>query len=1011
MDAHSILLFGLIGLVSFVLSYYGSAVGLILGHLRLPLLVYCLPTVAAGMATSLITSGLGALTGTIRHAREGRISVQLIVLMGVPSIAGAFLGARFLVQIDSSWARLALGGFLVFSGVNLFVSRASENQRALVFGKLQALVEVVIGLGLGFLSTLTGLMLGSLRLPLIIRCLKIDPRVAVGSNMAIGCLTAFAGAASLWQQGGNLFLVPLLIIGPPTILGGYLGARLTGRVRKESLQRLVGATIVLTGLYMSVEGVWKNTRWPASPGDINEVALAPVAYLEETSETVEPAIDFNRDIRPILSNHCFSCHGPDGNKRKAGLRLDRRDDALAELRSGGHAIVPGDRAASELHVRITSNDERERMPPVKTGKKLSAAQIALLGKWIDQGAKWDAHWSYLAPRRPPLPLVKNRAWPRNPIDYFILERLEKEGLQPSGETDRSTLIRRLSFDLTGLPPTLAEVEAFSADASRDAYEKVVDRLLASPYYGERMAQHWLDLARYADTNGYRLDNHRDMWPFRDWVIDAFNQNMPFDQFTVEQLAGDMLPDATVAQKIATGFHRNTMVNFGNGSDPEEYRAKAVMDRVSTTATVWLGSTLACAQCHDHKYDPFTQKDFFRFYAFFNNVPEKGLDGDQGNPVPTIMDPKSAIPAMVMEEMPAPRQTRIFLNGDMHNPGEVVTAGVPAHLPPLPPDAPANRLGLARWLVDPGHPLTSRVAVNRLWQLHFGAGLVKTSDDFGSQGEMPSHAELLDWLAVEFVARGWDVKAMQKLVVMSATYRQASQQTPQLRDGDPHNRLLARGSRLRLDAEVIRDSALAVSGLLQPRIGGPSVRPYQPPGLWEQVALGGNYTSQTYVQSEGEDLYRRGVYVYVKRSMPYPSLTIFDAPDREACTMKRPRTNTPLQALVLLNDPAYVEAARVLAQRVLREVAGADPAQRLIYAFRLCTSRTPTTRELEVLTRVYEQQRVSYREDPNAAEELVSAGASSRRTDFNPFRVDVTELAAWTAVANLLLNLDETITRE
>jgi hypothetical protein len=744
---------------------------------------------------------------------------------------------------------------------------------------------------------------------------------------------------------------------------------------------------------------------------------------------VRPAkeIDYNRNIRPILSDACYACHGPDRSRRKAGFRLDRKEEALEELRSGKLAIVPGDRTRSELWKRLTAT-KKGVMPPRSSGKQLTPAQIELVGKWIDQGARWDAHWAYTPPQRPRLPTVTDRSWPRNAIDYFVLHRLEQEGLRPSPEADRATLIRRLSLDLTGLPPTPAEIDTFLADQRPGAYERLVDRLLASPHYGERMAQHWLDLARYADTNGYRLDNHRDVWLWREWVIRAYNRNMPFDQFTIEQLAGDLLPHATLDQKVATGFHRNTMVNYGNGSDPKEYLVKAVTDRAVTTATVWMGTTLGCAQCHNHKYDPFTQKDFYRLYAFFNNVPEKGLDGDEGNPVPSLSVPSPeqarkladlrrqgaqkaeadllrVIPStLVMEEMAKPRVTRILLRGDYLDEGETVTPGVPAALPAMSSRLPANRLGLGRWLTDPGHPLTGRVAVNRLWQLHFGAGIVRTSDDFGAQGDPPSHPELLDWLATEFTARGWDVKAMQRLIVLSATYRQAPHLTEPLREKDPQNRLLARGARFRLDAEMIRDNALAVSGLLCGKIGGPSVRPYQPAGLWEQVAVGGNYTSQTYEQDKGDALYRRGIYTYWKRSLPFPSQSIFDAPNREACTVSRPRTNTPLQAMVVMNDPTFVEAGRVLAQRILQE-GGGNLAARLKYAFRLCTARHPTPKELDILTRLYHQQWNNFRSDRQAAEDLVSVGESRR-----PAELDVTELAAWTTVASLLLNLDETITR-
>jgi hypothetical protein len=783
-----------------------------------------------------------------------------------------------------------------------------------------------------------------------------------------------------------------------------------------------------------------RTAVPAALACAMLLGLPAFFKAAEGAETSDDRIDYNRDIRPILADKCYACHGPDSSHRESGLRLDRSESALKERSSGKAALVPGSRARSGLFRRITTRKPDDRMPPAESGKTLTAAEIELLGRWIDQGAPWTAHWAYVPPSRPALPKVRDRAWPRNPIDFFILAQLEKAGLTPCPEADRATLIRRLSFDLIGLPPTLPEVDAFLNDNEPDAYEKVVDRLLASPQYGERMAVHWLDLARYADTNGYRLDNHRDMWHYRDWVINAFNRNMPFDQFTIEQLAGDLLPGATQAQRIATGFQRNTMVNFGNGSDPKEYLAKAVTDRVSTTATVWLGTTLACAQCHDHKYDPFTSKDFYRFYAFFNNVPEKGLDGERRNPVPTLLMPSraqdrrlkslrrqlaedderpteeydrlkqaeqdllDAIPsAMVMEEMAEPRVTHILKRGDYLSEGAVVLPGVPASLPPLHSDWPADRLGLARWLVDPTHPLTSRVTMNRFWQMIFGTGIVRTVDDFGSQGETPSHPELLDWLATKFIDRHWDVKAMQKLIVMSATYRQSSGGNESLWARDPSNRLLARGPRFRLDAEMIRDNALALSGLLECKVGGPSVRPYQPAGLWEQVSLGGNYSSQAYVQGHGADLCRRGLYVYWKRSLPYPALAIFDATNRELCTALRPRTNTPLQALVLMNDPTFVEAARALAQRIITD-GGADNRKRLSYAFRLCTGRQATEQELTILARVYRQHLSRYRADQTAAEQLMHVGESPCPA------CCVCELAAWTMIASMLLNLDETVTK-
>jgi mono/diheme cytochrome c family protein len=1001
-------------------------------------------------------------------------------------------------------------------------------------------------------------------------------------------------------------------------------------------------------------------------------------------------VDYNRDIRPIFSDHCIACHGPDQGKRQGGLRFDRREDALAALESGGFAIVPRHASDSKLFARVTADDEDERMPPRESGPRLKSDQVEKLRKWVEQGAEWKGHWSYLKVERPELPAVSDSAWPRNPIDHFILNKLDREGLKPSREADKTTLIRRVSFDLTGLPPTIAEIDAFVADASDLAYEKVVDRLLNSPHYGERMAIKWLDLARYADTNGYHVDDHRNIWKYREWVIDAFNRNLPFDRFTIEQIAGDLLPGATVEQKIASGFHRNVMVTSEGGADPEEYLSKYANDRVTTTATVWLGTTLACCECHDHKYDPFTQRDFYRLYAYFNNIPEMGLDNRQGSPVPNLqiatpeqtaqltayrqqiadldgritaevakatidppspnskssepqetvwlddelprmaladgsegdaswhwsasprpvlsgrfasertaseysqhffinakdrvtiaagdqlfahvyLDPanppqtimlqfndgtwehraywgantidagtdgspsrlpmgplgeagrwvrlevdaaavglavgdpvsgmafcqfgghvfwdkagvinrtpqgskffdnqpawelaekaksKSKLPqniqeaikadpnkrkdaegaalrdyfvrfvyaktrplldplnkqldelrkaetaldkavpiTMVMQENAQMRDTFVLVRGDFRAKGEKVARGVPASLPQPAAGTADNRLGLAQWLVDPNNPLVARVTVNRYWQQYFGTGLVKTSDDFGSRGDWPSHPELLDWLASEFVQSGWDVKSVQRLIVTSAAYRQSAHVDKNLLEHDPYNRLMARGPRFRLDAEMIRDNALSVSGLLYDKLGGPSVSPYQPAGLWDELTSGDRY-----VQSKGKDLYRRGMYTYWKRSIPYPPQLTFDAPNREVCTDSRARTNTPLQALVLLNDPAYVEAARVLGQRILKEGGGAMAA-RLTFAFRLCTARMPNDEELSILRQIVELNLAKYRQNPAAAKKLINIGDSPR-----PSEIDPVELAAWTAVSNVLLNLDETISK-
>ncbi|HMC66707.1 MAG TPA: DUF1549 domain-containing protein, partial [Gemmataceae bacterium] len=672
-----------------------------------------------------------------------------------------------------------------------------------------------------------------------------------------------------------------------------------------------------------------------------------------------PPINFARDIQPILAENCFQCHGPDPKQRKAKLRLDVEKEALAH----GDAIVPGHADRSELVERVSSDDREFRMPPPKTGKRLKPEQIALLRRWIDAGAKWSKHWAFVKPERPPLPTVKNKTWTRNPIDTFIAAGLEREALRPSPEADKTTLIRRVTLDLTGLPPTPTEVDAFLADQRPDAYERLVDRLLESPRFGERLALDWLDAARFADTHGYHIDSGRDMTKWREWVINAFNKNMPFDRFTIEQIAGDLLPDATLDHKIASGFNRNHMINFEGGAIPEEYQTAYIVDRINTTATVWLGLTLGCCQCHDHKYDPFTQKEFYQLYAFFNNVPEKGIDGQKGNATPVLKLPTPeqgqrlaalakmikeqeerlsaltrevdaaqaewekeavadpavsklaakiknilALPsakrnqnqtvelrdyyrgqfapvvkqrqerlgklrkehdeldkqiptAMVMEEMPKPRDTFLLIRGQYDKKGEKVIAGVPANLHPVKthgsqPVGVPNRLQLARWLIDPENPLTARVTVNRFWQMYFGTGIVKTAEDFGTQGEWPSHPELLDWLATEFVGRGWDVKHIQRLILTSATYRQASATRPEFVVKDPENRLLARMSRLRLPAEFIRDQALAASGLLDGRIGGKSASPYQPYGIWEELSYREdfkNFSAQVYEQSHGKDL--------------------------------------------------------------------------------------------------------------------------------------------------------------
>jgi hypothetical protein len=748
-------------------------------------------------------------------------------------------------------------------------------------------------------------------------------------------------------------------------------------------------------------------------------------------------ISFDRDIRPILSNNCYQCHGPDEKQRKADLRLDTGEGALDD-RGGYAVIVPGKPEASTLVQRVTGVEPGKIMPPKKTGKKLTAREVDALTRWVKQGAKFARHWAYVAPVRPPLPAVKNRAWPRNPIDDFLLSRMEREGLQPSPEADRYALIRRLSLDLTGLPPTLEEVDDFVKDTDPAAYEKLVDRLLKSPSYGEHWAHQWLDLARYADSAGYADDPPRTIWLFRDYVIQSFNANKPFDQFTIEQIAGDLLPNATPEQQIASAFHRNTMTNNEGGTDDEEFRNVAVVDRVNTTMAVWMGTTINCAQCHDHKYDPISQEEYFRFFAILNNTED--ADRNDEAPILARYSPKQKqererlqaeiakqqtrlafyfspstpdlqttrrtaelakqlaaikpVTVPVMHELPAGkrRRTRIQHRGNFLDLGNEVTEGTPAAFPPLPAGAPRNRLTLARWLVSRDNPLTARVLANRYWEQIFGIGIVATSEDFGAQGELPYHPELLDWLATEMVRLNWDLKAFVKLLVTSSAYRQSSRVTPELEQRDPDNRLLARGPRFRLSAEMVRDQALSVSGLLSPKMYGPPVKPPQP-SLGLSAAFGSGIDWQT---SSGPDRYRRALYTMWRRSSPYPSMATFDAPNREVCTVRRVRTNTPLQALVTLNDPVYIEAAQALARKIATEPS--DVAARVTRVFRICLGRPPHPEELDRLVRLYEQSRNRLLAHPERAQKLAGNTTSAN--------LSVSSLAAWTVVGNVLLNLDE-----
>lgn len=815
-------------------------------------------------------------------------------------------------------------------------------------------------------------------------------------------------------------------------------------------------------------------------------------------------IDYARDVKPIFATFCVSCHGP--TKQKGELRLD----FFANIKKGGNSgpvIVARKSAESMLfHALVGDRPDIAKMPPTKDGP--SAEQIATIKRWIDEGAKGpdkevaaaegparSSHWSFQPVRRPTLPTVNAPDWPRNGIDYFVLNRLEKEKIAPSPEADKFTLIRRLTLDLTGLLPTPAEVDAFQKDTAPGAYERLVNRLLDSPHYGEHQARQWLDMARYADSNGFTIDAPRSIWKYRDWVINAFNNDLPFDQFTIQQLAGDLLPKPTTDQLVATGFHRNTMINQEGGIDLEQFRVESVVDRVNTTGAVWLGLTIGCCQCHDHKFDPLKQREYYQFFAFFNNCDEPNLEilspadevrrkqvsealaaveGQLKHLDPTSLDAverwergltdetRHAVPkqiadiflvavngrnakqkqtleaayrqndltrhvvgglthplaaafhaeafatrtelvkahetlkkrepnivtTMVVRERKAPRETHIMLGGDFTRKGVKVTPGYPAVLPAT--SRAANRLDLAKWIVDPANPLTARVAVNRAWSQFFGLGIVETDNDFGTQGTPPSHPELLDWLASEFVAGGWSTKALHKLLVTSATYRQASKARPELELIDVRNRLLARQSRVRVNAEVVRDVTLAASGLLSPKIGGPSVFPPQPDGIYKFTQVDKGWKAST-----GDDRYRRGMYTYFWRSAPHPQLVTFDAPDASVTCTRRNRSNTPMQALTLLNDAGFYEYAQGLAGRIVREEPG-DDAAKLRHAFKVCLSREPSLRELSRLQSLVARERADFANSPDEAKK-VSPNAPERAT--------------WVMVARVLLNLDEFITRE
>ncbi len=755
-------------------------------------------------------------------------------------------------------------------------------------------------------------------------------------------------------------------------------------------------------------------------------------------------VSFSREVAPIISSKCYHCHGQDEDSRKAELRLDLREEAIKE-HDGVRAIVPGKPEQSALVERILSKDKDDVMPPPKEGHAITPAEAAILRKWIAQGAEYEGHWAFRAPVRPEIPVLQPQEKARNPIDHFIAAGLRPAGLAQAPEADRHTLLRRVSLDLLGLPPSPAEIAAFEADPSPEGFERAVDRLLASPHFGEKWARPWLDLARYADSTGYGSDKLRlNIWPYRDWVINALNANRPYDEFSTDQIAGDLIPNATREQRVATAFHRNTMTQNEGGTDDEEYRVAAVKDRVATTVQGWMGLTAGCAQCHSHKFDPISHKEYYQLFAIFNQTedadrpddspllplptPEQtrksaelqaeitAMEAESRKPSPEIdakqLEGKRAelaankpVEIPVMKETPGMRKSFIFNKGNYLTPAEEVQPGLPGAFHPGG-DGPVDRLALARWIFSQKNPLTSRVAVNRFWSQIFGMGLVETEEDFGTQGTWPSHPELLDWLAIQFQSPkaegglGWDIKALLKLMVTSHTYRQNSLLTPQGQQKDPRNVLLSRYTRRRLEAEAIRDQALTVSGLLGKRIGGPSVYPPQPDGLWT-IAFRG---VEEYPTSTGEDRWRRSLYTIWRRIAPNPTMATFDAPTRENCTLRRVPTNTPLQAFVTLNDPVYFEAAQGLARRILREPPGSTE-DRLRYGLTLVLQRPPTATQLDALRKLVESELAHYGGNIEAAKRLSSSAPLPLPPDAN-----AAELAAWTAVANVLLNLDGFLTK-
>lgn len=742
-----------------------------------------------------------------------------------------------------------------------------------------------------------------------------------------------------------------------------------------------------------------------------------------SSEGLLGEVSYNFDIRPILSDKCYACHGPDANKRKADLRLDKPESAFAALKEhpGAHALVAGKPELSQLFLRVSTIDTESLMPPVASNlPALTPHEVSLIKKWIQQGAKYEKHWAFTVPKKPALPDVSNKSWAQNEIDYFILQKLDQKGMKPNDGADKERLLKRISLDLTGLPPSLQMMDEFLADNSKDAYEKMVDHLMQQPAYGEKMAIHWLDLARYADSHGYQDDGYRTQWPWRDWVIHAFNENMHYNDFVTWQLAGDLLPNATKEQLLATGFNRNHKITEEGGVIPEEYRTMYVTDRTDLFGKGLLGITLECAHCHDHKYDPFSQKEYYQVFAFFNNIKEKGIESVIGGPETYAKKPMLEISpdeaknvlkfinktdtnctiVSIMGDQDTIRKTHILKRGNYDAPGDEVQPSTPESILPFNVNYPKNRLGLSEWLFDKKNPLTARVYVNILWQEYFGRGIVKTSFDFGMQGQLPSHPALLDWLAVDFMEHDWDIKRLVKQMVMSATYKQSAVVTPEKLEKDPENIYLARGPRYRIAAELVRDVVLSSSGLLNRTIGGPSVKPYQPAGLWEGATSGRGLLS-IYIQDHGDKLYRRGMYTLIKRTVPPPTMAIFDASNRDVCEVRRLKTNTPLQALIMMNDPTVLEASRVLAAKLLEDKS--SDRDKLTKAFRLIICRRPEEKELDVLTKYYTRQQEIMNDE--TAQKTLAVGEYPVDN-----KVDKKTLAALMRVVSAIYNLEEAITK-